>query len=168
MRIYHVGNMYMSSIQQGIQAAHAQMEMFVKYIPRDFKAEVEYKKISQLVDWSNNHKTMICLNGGYDSELRKFKDILDVEHNPFPWSCFYESKEAMNGMLTNVAIVIPERIYGRNNRVRLGETILVNGVEYLPTQMFFANGVPTSEIVFEFTEYESVVWDFLSNCGLAR
>ena len=34
MRAYYFGNMYLSSIQQGIQAAHATHELFNKYMPQ--------------------------------------------------------------------------------------------------------------------------------------
>lgn len=105
MRCYHLCNMYLSPIQQGIQAAHAQMELFVKY-------NLHCEEGEQLYDWAENHKTMICLNGGFLSHMEDLKDFLDtINTNTYPWSTFYEAEESLGGMLTNIAIVLPERIY---------------------------------------------------------
>ena len=105
MRCYHFGNFYMSSIQQGIQAAHCQMELVLKYDLQSGDA------LAMLWDWMHNHKTMICLNGGMLADMKELWEVLDVEDNPYPYAKFHESDEAMGGMLTNIAIVLPERIY---------------------------------------------------------
>lgn len=107
MRCYHFGNMYLSSIQQGIQAAHAQMELFVKYNPD----HPDTKAREDLYYWANDHKTMICLNAGFNSEMQAIKGFLESEENPYPWAAFYESEEAMGGLLTNIALVLPESVY---------------------------------------------------------
>jgi len=99
--------MYLSSIQVGIQSAHAQMEMFVKY-----NETCEDKKArDDLYYWANDHKTMICLNAGFNSEMLSLEEFLKSKDNPYPWAAFRESEEAMGGMLTNIAIVLPEEIY---------------------------------------------------------
>ena len=59
----------MSSIQQGIQAAHGTVELFVKYQDNgilgidDYEPtiqEYEYQdKVRDLYDWADNHKTMV-------------------------------------------------------------------------------------------------------------
>ena len=97
--------MYLSSIQVGIQSAHAQMELFCKYPASTPEGE-------QLYTWGMNYKTMICLNAGFNTEMLNIVEFLGHEDNTFPWAAFYESEEAMGGMLTNIAIVLPERIYG--------------------------------------------------------
>jgi len=104
MRCYHLSNMYLSSIQHGIQSSHSQMELFVKY-------QKDSKQKEALYDWAENHKTMIVLNGGFLSTMREALAVIAVEDNPYPWSTFHESEEALGGILTNVAIVIPEKIY---------------------------------------------------------
>jgi len=109
MRCYHFSNMYLSSIQVGIQSAHAQMELFVKYNPS--KAKADGMAVDLLYEWAERHKTMICLNAGFNSEMLKIAAFLKSEDNPYPWSTFCESEEAMGGLLTNIAIVLPERIY---------------------------------------------------------
>ena len=165
MRAYHFGNMYLSSIQQGIQSAHAQMELFLKYSPI---SEQPVDKIGQVYDWANNHKTMICLNAGYASSLFELKQLLESEENPFAWSYFIESDEALQGVLTNICVILPERIYGRRERVRKGETILWNFNEYEPTDIYYANGQPNSKIVHGFSNFETKLYNFISGCGFAR
>ena len=103
MRAYYFGNMYLSSIQQGIQAAHATHELFNKYGASE-KAET-------LFNWSQNHKTMILLNGGYSENLRALIALFDTQENPYPWAHFNEGEDSLDGALTSVGIVLPEKIY---------------------------------------------------------
>ena len=112
LRCYTFGNMYMSSIQQGIQAAHAIGELFVKYNPLDAGASAHYANtIDMLYTWASSHKTMICLNAGMDSEMRLVQELLQRSDNPHAWAAFYESTEALGGLLTNIAIILPESVY---------------------------------------------------------
>lgn len=103
MRAYFFGNMYLSSIQQGIQAAHVTAELFMK-------AHSEEGNMF-LLDWANNHKTMILLNAGYSEELRRLIEFFDTAENRYPWASFNEGQDALDGALTCVGIVIPEKIY---------------------------------------------------------
>ena len=105
-RAYHFGNFYLSSLQQGIQAAHAQTELFKDY------ANVPMGSI--VWEWAKN-PTMICLNGGNNQSLLDIVDFLHVDANPYPWSAFYEDEESLGGILTNVCIVLPEKIYNANS-----------------------------------------------------
>lgn len=116
-RCYHFGNMYLSSIQQGIQSAHAQMELFVKY-------QKDSKQKDMLYEWATNHKTMICLNGGFSSDLYNIKDTFKDIMNEYPWASFSESEEALGGTITNIAIILPERIYDTAEKIRKGMYIL--------------------------------------------
>lgn len=105
MRCYHLCNFYLSSIQQGIQSAHAQMELFNKYTYDDDPQE------DLLFDWSKNHKTMIVLNGGMLSDMVESLEFLEDDQNEYPFAPFYESGEVLGGILTNIAIILPEKIY---------------------------------------------------------
>ena len=118
LRCYTFGNMYMSSIQQGIQAAHAIGEMFVKYNPLQVKTlstnteDTRYSGcVNILYDWATHHKTMICLNAGNNNSLCSLLQLMQRADNPYAWAVFYESQEAMQGMLTNIAIILPESVY---------------------------------------------------------
>ena len=160
MRCYHLSNMYLSSIQAGIQSSHAQMELFVKYQEDDDQK-------AQLYDWAKNHKTMIVLNGGYLSTMQEALKFLDNSSNPYPWSTFYESEEAMGGMLTNIAIVLPEKIY---------ETATLIRRRQLTPNLTIVDG-QDSEVIFaiadqrkaygEFSEFEVELCNFLNKFGLA-
>lgn len=112
MRAYFIGNMYLSSIQNGIQAGHCISELFVKYQNSTPTASKD------LLDWATNHKTMILLNGGYNSVVTEFSDFLIAADNPYPWAPFFESEDAMGGMQTVVGIVLPQKIYETAAAVR--------------------------------------------------
>jgi len=106
MRAYFFGNMYLSSIQQGIQAAHAVHDMFIRYPVRQEIDGADY-----LWDWAEDHKTMILLNGGYAATIQELVDFLNSPHNPYPWADFHEEEASLNGALTTVGVVLPEKIY---------------------------------------------------------
>lgn len=108
MRAYFFGNMYLSSIQQGIQAAHVVHDMFVTY-------QVESERKQKLFNWATNHKTMILLNAGYSSEIFALSAFFRTEDNPYPWSNFYEDPDALNSAITSVGIILPAKIYDRKN-----------------------------------------------------
>ena len=120
-RAYFFGNMYLSSIQQGIQAKHCGDEMVVKYAPTLRNGEWEAPdvgKYQQLHDYLDNHKTVICLNAGYSSTLHEiYKELTDFD-NPYPFAKFHESEEALDGALTCVGIVVPDAIYETAAEVR--------------------------------------------------
>lgn len=109
MRFYSIGNMYLSSIQQGIQAFHCLGEMTIKYDAPELAVD------SKFYDWLDNHKTLICLNGGNNERLNDFYTFLNSStYNPYPYTKFHEDDASMGGMLTCVGIVVPEQIYNIN------------------------------------------------------
>jgi hypothetical protein len=116
LRLYTFSNMYMSSIQQGIQSAHAVAEMFTKY-PHEGNEIDAY-----LWKWAKQHKTMILLNAGYSSEIRTLVEFFVDTNNPYPWAPFFESEEALDGALTTVGIILPEKIFVGAAQIRGGTT----------------------------------------------
>lgn len=104
LRLYSFGNMYLQGIQAGIQCQHATTELFVKYLP------FEHRCSDILYDWANNHKTTILLNGVMAKDLEELSNFLD-KNSTLPWSYFNESEDALGGVLTNICIIVPERIY---------------------------------------------------------
>ena len=115
MRAYFFGNMYLSSIQQGIQAAHVVADMFIKY-PMETVEEEE----GILYDWASVHKTMILLNGGYSENLHDLVGFFDHDNNPYPTAFFNESIAALDGAITSVGIILPEKIYKAAAKIRSG------------------------------------------------
>lgn len=106
MRAYSFTNFMLSSIQQGIQPAHALVDMFVKY-------DTESAQRAVLLDWATNHRTMICLNGGNAAELRsiyeRIQEIASLLELPF--QKFHEDEQSLDGSMTSVAIIVPTHIY---------------------------------------------------------
>lgn len=98
MRFYAATNMYLSSIQHGIQAAHCVAEMIV------------HRSSHEVIDWAENHKTLICVNGGNNKSLSDFYDLVRYQHQ-FPVAKFHEDEASMGGMLTCVGIIVPKEIY---------------------------------------------------------
>lgn len=112
MRFYAMGNYYLSSIQQGIQAAHALGEMFNNHPavqPHFDNYECPGKVLRT---WSRDHKTMVLLNGGNSADLRDLWTLLsDPRNTSLPVSKFYEDEASLDGALTCVAIILPECLY---------------------------------------------------------
>lgn len=157
MRCYHFGNYYMSSIQQGIQAAHCQMELFVKY-DKTIVPGYNTKQKQELYDWAENHKTMICLNGGNLQGLKDIESLFQSEQNIFPWATFYEDEMSLGGILTNVCIVLPEDIYEIASKIRSSEyTISVTKV-----------WDKDDKFVQELTDFELKLIQVLNSCQLAK
>jgi hypothetical protein len=109
LRLYTFVNFYYSSIQQGIQSAHVVSDLFTEYT-----AKTKAGKI--LIDWAENHKTMIVLNGGMYSDLINDSEALyDCGvHELFPMTHFIEEPDAVggsSGVMTAWGIVLPESIY---------------------------------------------------------
>jgi len=127
MRAYFFGNMYLSSIQQGIQAGHVVGEMAAKYCPGpdEFIKEIDPYHV-QFLDWAENHKVMVLLNAGYAENIHEleafFEGTLDVPgvtrlseeydgYGPYPFAIFHESDEALDGAATCFGVILPPKIY---------------------------------------------------------
>jgi hypothetical protein len=167
LRCYTFTIFQLSPIQQGIQAGHAAVEMFPKYIGGP---GVQVQQM--LNDWARHNKTMVCLNGGQVSDLKEMVAFLDSEDNPYPWAPFVESEDFLAGITTSVAIILPRRFYeaarvvrsvipGRphqayNYDARMG--IHRVAVEYEP-------GFPKIE---EFSEWEFGLMERMNRAPLAR
>lgn len=111
-RLYSITNMYTSGIHAGIQTAHLVHELFItKYF-------FDTEELDVLNQWANFDKTIIVLNGGYQSNLERIRNeyiITECFENRLPWAEFRESQEALNGALTAVGFVVPESIYTRED-----------------------------------------------------
>lgn len=104
-RMYCVVNQYIAGIHAGIQSAHAITEIFLDYSQRRNKAS------NFLWDWADQDKTVIVLNGGYQSSLQGLCEKLKPLSGTYPWASFCEEQDALNGAMTAVAVVLPEYMY---------------------------------------------------------
>lgn len=114
MRAYYFGNMYLSSIQQGIQALHATTQIMVKYLRTESPQSDQF---NMYFEWAKNHSTVVLCNAGFGSEIRSLVDFFSAQENPYPFAPFYEDYNALDGALTSVGIILPEHIYERKNMV---------------------------------------------------
>lgn len=105
MRYYGFGNMYLSSLQQGLQNAHVMHELFTKY---EGNRGSQWNTLSL---WAEDHKTMILLNAGYGENIHALVERFNKFENPYPWADFHEAEESLDGAITCVGIVLPEKIY---------------------------------------------------------
>lgn len=104
-RMYCVVNQYIAGIHAGIQSAHAITELFLDYPQRRNNAG------NLLWDWADQDKTIIVLNGGYQSSLQELCEKLKPLSSTYPWASFCEENDALNGAMTAVAVVLPEYMY---------------------------------------------------------
>ena len=166
MRAYYFGNMYLSSIQQGIQAAHVTAEMLLKYvtITEDYEVTANPKRIMAW-QWARDHKTMVLLNGGYGETIRNLIEFFDDIENPYPWAEFYEGEDALDGALTDVGIILPEKIYAGSSELRSNpaapQLLLEEGCLGLFT------GTPEARTE-EYSRWEAQLMGKLNTFGLAK
>ena len=107
MRAYFFGNMYLSSIQQGIQAGHVIGEMSVKYMVPNY----DPVRLAMYKEWAVNHKTMILLNAGYGENILALDRFFNNDQNMYPYAMFCEEEASLNGAATSIGIIVPEHIY---------------------------------------------------------
>lgn len=113
MRYYGFGNYYLSQIQQGIQAAHTIADILVSN-PGDEIA----------IEWAKHHSTIILLNGGNNARLQEIEDLFLEPNHTYPWSSFREDEQSLNSTLTNVGIIVPEKIYEASTALSKRQTSL--------------------------------------------
>lgn len=107
MRYYGFGNYYLSSLQQGLQAAHV-----IKGLWTEYEKDTESYQLAE--EYARNHKTMVLLNGGNAAGLRyiygEFKRF-EAEGMILPFAKFNEDEQSLDGALTAVGIVLTEKYY---------------------------------------------------------
>lgn len=112
MRCYHLCNFYLAGIHAGIQSGHAQHELAIKYLTNDSPTEPHLVAAEDgYREWAENHKTMVLLNGGMAKDLLEFECFLQSKDHGYAWAAFREEEAAINGAITNVAIVLPKKMY---------------------------------------------------------
>jgi hypothetical protein len=98
-RLYAFVNQYMATIQHGIQTAHVVAELFCKY-----------RASAVLQRWAEVDKTIIILCGGDNAAMYDLAKFLSAA--PYPDAIFFESPDALNGLLTCCAVIVPEKLFG--------------------------------------------------------
>lgn len=126
-RLYVFGNFYLSSIQQGVQAAHMAVRLLRKYNGIGSQSLAARR----LREWADEDETMILLNGGMSADLGdQFNGYSDLTRkysrlNDYPFECFTEEVNAlgngrrddqrlhrkMHGVITCWGIILPELVW---------------------------------------------------------
>ena len=158
-RAYFFGNMYLSSIQQGIQAAHVVADMFIKY---DDSQETNFHTLRE---WADEHKTVVLLNAGFSTEIRDLIAMFESSQNPFPWDYVCEAEEALDGAYTSIGIILPQSIYDSAKLMR-NDPDAMRSIRETGSAIIMEPGKPV-------VQYELSKWEFelacrLNNYGLAR
>ena len=117
LRCYTFTLYQLSSIQQGIQAGHAAVELGMKAHTRLIR-NLNGDHWAAYHEWATHHKTMVLLNGGDLNELCELRNFLGSENNKFPWAPFYESADSLGGLLTSIAVILPARIFELASNMR--------------------------------------------------
>jgi len=97
-RMYNFAPFYLSSIQQGIQAAHSQVQLVRSLCGT-----------REMDDWIQN-PTTICLNAGNSASMHELLDYLEHK-STLPWASFNEDQDSLEGILTNLCVLVPARVY---------------------------------------------------------
>lgn len=106
LRTYVLLHTYFKSLLNGVQGGHACVELSVKYDKATLGAAM-YKQ------WAKIDKTLIFLDGGVSMHLHAMLvqlNTLDNSGSLLPWASFVEDEATLEGMLTAVAIILPESI----------------------------------------------------------
>lgn len=158
LRCYTFTIFQLSTIQQGIQAGHAAVEL-------------TRRGHDLTMDWAENHKTFVWLNAGTYGDLLRLIQFLQSKENPYPWASFAESEEFLGGLTTSVAIVLPERIFKIGPQLNTGKLSIshdkIMGVHRV-LRMTPQVGELSDVMFDEYTEWEWGLIERLAATSLAR
>jgi len=138
--------MYLSAIQQGIQALHTTSEMYLKYTA----AGASLTQRNELHEWGTFDKTVVLMNGGDCGALKGIVELMSKEDNPYAWAEWSEGMPDLNGALTCAGIILPKRIYESAKELRRPPRYRVKDM-----------------IATDLTEWELVFINMLNGCRLA-
>ena len=163
MRRYFFTNFYVAGIRVGIQAGHSAEEMWAKTVKRYLEKPTKKNRaaLQYLVQFAEDHKTWILLNGGDHDALHNLITFLNKKENPYSFDFFKEP--GLNNAITSVTLVLPERMYD--------ETANAVGKALLKGDPLSQNW-PALEIALNVSDRNYTPWEieFLKRkamCGLA-
>lgn len=114
-RLYTFTNVYISSMQKGIQTAHVVSELFAECQSSIERLDdLSYcAQMDILLEWATHDKTIIVLNGGNQATLMNIHQemIKFAAANNYPCTMFREDEQSLNGAVTAIGIIIPNEAY---------------------------------------------------------
>ena len=105
LRFYTFVNCELRTIQQGVQSFHVGHEMFMKYDPANSYTQSNeesafiFESELRLKDWARNHKTLIILNGGGNTDINDKYCTLEKLSKTLGFRCRLTSSMKMNAHL---------------------------------------------------------------------
>lgn len=102
--MYVLVERHLSSIDKGIQAAHA-----IANYSQILQAQKNFEKRKNYLKWIKNDKTIILLNGGTAIELEEIYNKL-IEKDIY---CKKFVEPDLNNLITAIAILVDERVYNK-------------------------------------------------------
>lgn len=96
MKLYIFVFSFMSTIQKGIQAAHAVTELLAQ------------NDSDEVWDWAEEDKTIVLLEGGNYEDISVIREF--AEKSEFESAEFVEDFATMGGLITAVAVLAPADI----------------------------------------------------------
>lgn len=103
-RLYSLTNMYLSSLQKGLQTAHLVSDLALA-------AQMDSEVDRVFNAWASEDRTIIILNGGNSASLERWEQFLREYCQRWPWAAFREDQQSLNGAITAVGVIVPESVY---------------------------------------------------------
>ncbi|HET8688491.1 MAG TPA: hypothetical protein VFM18_17910 [Methanosarcina sp.] len=137
----------------------------------------DFKTGTRLFDWSQNHKTLIVLNGGANTDIEDTYSLLanlaPRLNFPMPYDCFREDEKSLGNIMTACGCVLPEEIYNAVD-YRKASTI-IKDVSKMPTDRdayyyldLAADGADYAKLTYQVGSAEHELITMLKSCSLAR
>lgn len=120
-RLYCLTNMYLSSLQKGLQTAHVVSDLAVS-------AQMDSEVNEVFTAWASNDRTIIILNGGNSASLERWEQFLRTFCSRWPWAAFREDEQSLNGAITAVGVIVPESVY-MNISTEPGDVVLYDKLQ---------------------------------------
>lgn len=151
MIFYSFVNMYLSGVQIGIQTAHA-------------VAEIGMTGSADFITWANDHKTIVCLNGGDHNSLKEMYETFQK------FGCMARSFEepGLNNAVTAVGVLIPEKIYKAAKAIR-ERKFTFEDFKFFPRYATYTD-LPNGETQVDWTynPEEVELIRIINSCALAK
>lgn len=103
-RLYSLTNMYLSSLQKGLQTAHLISDLALS-------AQMDSEVDRVFSAWASEDRTIIILNGGNSLSLERWEQFLREYCQRWPWAAFREDQQSLNGAITAVGVIVPGSVY---------------------------------------------------------
>jgi hypothetical protein len=161
MRAFFFCNQYLAGIHPGIQSGHALDQLWSGFVETMGKHTKTAKaKFAMLREFSKNHKTWICLNGGDSLMLGDLYKFM-IGQTTYPFTMFQEP--GLNYANTAVVIILPERMYDDIAR-SVGKALLKGDPL---SQNWPAIEIDLNVVLRQYTPWEREFLKRKEMCGLA-